>query len=92
LNEVDRQSGCALKWHLEKIAGNVNQFRIWEDCLVNEWKLLEKARVGEKECYRKTKRGEEIHETLKNWRDLGPIFSELVRPRLRPSSWYPRRE
>ncbi|MDG6985714.1 MAG: hypothetical protein JRM73_03100 [Nitrososphaerota archaeon] len=89
LNEVDKQGGCALKWHLERIAGNSDNFRRWEARLVTDWKLLEKVKQGDKECYSKTRRGEKIHASLKDWGDLGPIYQELVRPRLRPSSWYP---
>jgi hypothetical protein len=89
LNEVDKQEGYALKWHLEKIAGNPDNFRRWEARLVGEWGLLEKVRQGEKQCYRKTERGNKVHETLKEWNDLGPIYKELVKPKLSPSSWYP---
>ena len=68
LNEVDNQGG-AMRRQLERIAGDWDNFKRWETRLVIEWRVLEIAGKGEKKCYRKTDRGEKIHESLREWKE-----------------------
>lgn len=67
------------------IAGNEENLRRWEQKLITEWRIVEKFQEEDRDYYRKTDFGDNLHKLLKNHQFLGGLFEELIRDRLRPS-------
>lgn len=68
------------------IAGNEENLSRWEKKLCEEWKLVEKFKVDQRDYYRKTDLGENLHKLLRSHDYIGGLFEELMRDRLKPAS------
>jgi len=85
LDQIDKDGGKALKWHLEKIAGNKANFERWVDrCLIEKYRFVVRVTENGKEFYAKTAEGEKVHQLLKSWGPFLPYLLEFGSARLQP--------
>ena len=85
LDEIDKDGGKSLKWHLIKIAGNEANFERWVDrCLIRKYRFVVCIVEDGKELYAKTAEGERAHQFLRTWGSFLPYLAEFGSAKLQP--------
>lgn len=67
LDAIQKNGGEASKWDLIKIAGNEAAFRRWIPNFFQKHRFVEESKEGRKTLFRKTEKGEKLHQTLRDW-------------------------
>ena len=83
MNIIEKKNGKALKWDLYKIAGNQAAFTRWVKNYLQKEKLIEEVKKGKRVFFKKTERGEILHQTLKYDRKLFVAFKRISEKRLK---------
>jgi predicted transcriptional regulator len=82
LNAIEKNNGKASKWDLIKVAGNEAAFRRWVTKFLQKHKFLEETTEGRKTIFKKTEKGETLHQTLRDWHFI-VAFKRLSGKRLK---------